>query len=294
MTIFVANTNSTALLLTAPLTVSLPPGMKFTSTYLGTCPGGPPVPPTTPMSSTFSIPAGTAIPAGGCTVAGAVTASAAGTLTNTPTSLQANTIPAPDMRIAGAPYFYSGNGGYSAPPGVTTPITLGTTQSFPLEVWLNGAPVWVANYYLTFEGSTNGYSVGPCGSADVCVGPNPAASSVPFDTVGAPNFLERQGGPLSPDRRSKARTGPPFGGSKGIPNIGVSFTPIANKRAAVVKYPSLGCPRRRDSTPRAEKRKCRERTATSPHARRRRPLRTDGALSRPTPDRAVRPAIFPA
>ena len=241
MTIFVANTNSTALLLTAPLTVSLPPGMKFTSTYLGTCPGGPPVPPTTPMSSTFSIPAGTAIPAGGCTVAGAVTASAAGTLINTPTSLQANTIPAPDIRIAGTPYYYSGNGGYNAPPGVTTRITLGTTQSFPLEVWLNGAPVWVANYYLTFEGSTNAYSVGPCGSADVCVGPNPVASSVPFDTVGAPNFLERQGATLSPTGGQGA-TGPPFGGSKGMPNIGVSFTPIANKRAAVVKYPSLGAP----------------------------------------------------
>jgi hypothetical protein len=245
MTIFVANTNSTALLLTAPLTVSLPTGMKFTSTYLGTCPGGPPVPPTTPMSSTFSIPAGTAIPAGGCTVAGAVTASAAGTLTNTPTSLQATTIPAPEIRIAGVPYFYSGNGGYSAPSGVTTPITLNTTQSFPMEVRLNGAPVWVANYYLTFEAGASGtYSVGPCGSSDVCVGPNLSANSVPFDTVGAPNFLERQASPLSPAGGGETAgfQGPPFGGAHGTPYIGISFAPIANKRAAVVRYPSLGLP----------------------------------------------------
>jgi len=242
MTVLLVNTNSTALLLTAPLTISLPAGMTFTSAYLGTCPGGPAG---SPISSAFSLPAGTAIPAGGCSVAGVVTATG-GTLINTPGSLQANTIPAPDIRIAGTPYYYSGNGGYNAPPGVTTPITLGTTQSFPLEVWLNGAPVWVANYYLTFEGSTNVYSIGPCGSADVCVGPNLVANSVPFDTVGAPNFLERQGATLSPagggQQPGWAGLGPPFGGANGIPYIGVSFTPIANKRAAVVKYPSLGAP----------------------------------------------------
>jgi hypothetical protein len=215
--------------------------MTFTSTYLGTCPGGPPaLPPSSPlpMSPTFSLPAGTAIPAGGCTVAGNVTASA-GTLTNTPGTLQANTIPAPDIRIAGTPYFYSGNGGYSAPPGVSTPISLNTTQSFPLEVWLNGAPVWVANYYLTFDGTPGSFSVGPCGSSDPCVGPNPPSSAVPFDTVGAPNFLERQGAGLNP-QGGQGATGPPFGGANGVPNIGVSFTPLANKKLAPVKYPSLG------------------------------------------------------
>jgi len=232
------NTNATALSLTSPFTVSLPAGMTTTSKYLGTCPNATLT--TIPAPATITIAAGFAIPAGGCTVAVNVTATA-GTFVSTPGTLQANTIPAPDVYVAGTQYFNNGGGTYIAPPDTSTPITLGTTQAFPLEVRLKGAPVWVANYYLTFEGSTGSYSVGPCGPTDVCVGPNLPANSVHFDTVGAPNFLERQGTPLSPTGGSGA-TGPPFGGSNGLPNIGVSFTPIANKRAAVVRYPSLGLP----------------------------------------------------
>jgi len=236
MTITLANTDATALTLSTPFAVNLPTGMTTTSAYLGTCVGA-----TMTMTppSQITLPAGTVIPAGGCTIAANVTSTNAGTTINTPGVLQATTIPAPDVYIAGTRYLYSGNNGYSAPPGVSTPITLNTTQSFPLEVRLNGAPVWVANYYLTFDGTPGSFSVGPCESSDPCVGPNPPSGAVPFDTVGAPNFLERQGAGLNP-QGGQGATGRPFGGAKGVPNIGVSFTPLANKKLAPVKYPSLG------------------------------------------------------
>ena len=232
MTITLANTDATALTLSAPFAVNLPAGMATTSAYLGTCVGATLTPP-----SQIILPAGTVIPAGGCTIAANVKSTNAGTTINTPGVLQATTIPAPDVYIAGTRYLYSGNNGYSAPPGTSPFITLGTTQSYPLEVRVNGTSVWAENYYLTFEGTPSGFSVGPCEPSDACVGPNPPSNAVPFDTVGAPNFLERQGAGLNP-QGGQGATGPPFGGANGVPNIGVSFTPIANKKAALVRYPS--------------------------------------------------------
>lgn len=151
----------------------------------------------------FTMAAGSTIPVGGCTIAIHVTSSTPGTVVN------------------------------SAGPLLTT-ATVYPTQTFPMEMTFGGATIWSANLYLTFLGSPAAYSVGVCEPTDWCIGSGqPPTSS--FDTLFAPNMLERQARALTVNGGS-AVPGPPFGTA--MPSIGIPFTPVANKKWAKVQVPA--------------------------------------------------------
>ena len=106
-----------------------------------------------------------------------------------------------------------------------------------MELQYNGSTIWSANFYLTMMGTPTAYAVGPCQPTDNCAGSG-LQNLVPFDTLKAPNFLERQGVGLSVTGGA-AQSGPPFGSTANfIPTVGVSFTPVANKKSAKVHMPN--------------------------------------------------------
>jgi hypothetical protein len=152
-------------------------------------------------STTIAVATDTAIASGGCTIVVNVTSATAGT-----TTISTGTL-----------------------------LTSYPTTSFPFELTYGGNTIWAANVYLTMMGTPSLYSVGPCLPADHCIGSG-LQNTVRFDTLHAPNFVERSGADLA-IAGGAANAGPPFGGAIYYPTVGVSFTPVANKQYAPVSLP---------------------------------------------------------
>ncbi len=163
----------------------------------------------------LSLPKGATIPPGGCSIVSTLTASVVGSFTNTAGPLITNATPVPTQVY---------------PVVLRMPSTAGIQPD---------AVLWSGNLYLTFLGAPLGYSVGPCQPTDECRGATPTpADPVPYSTRLVPNYLEHQdtaaglsiaGGVLP--------IGAPF--EAGTPAaIGVSFTPVADKRFATVVVPA--------------------------------------------------------
>lgn len=179
----------------------LPPNLLLTgidSSAASACLGVVPAP------TQISIPAGTTIPATGCTITANVTGVSAGGGVNTTGVLLLT----------------------------NTPISV---THYPLVVTSNGDTIWSSNVYLTMIGTPQSFSVGPCTLLDACEGSG-ISSPVPFDTLALPNFAERLQQPLS-ITGGDPTIGPPFGGSW-VANVGVSFVPQPNKKAAAVTLPT--------------------------------------------------------
>ena len=213
LTINMANPTSAALTLQQKFVDELPTGVTVSTLQAGTtpCPGVA----VDPTGAILSMPAGTTIPVGGCAIVATITSTSPGSVTNTTGPLLTSAADYP-------------------------------VHSFPLELRMSagdpkapGMLLWGANLYLTFLGTSWEYSVGPCLPTDNCIGglPTPAPGTVAFNTVSAPNFLERQspGAGLS-IAGGTMPIGPPFGTA--VPNVGVSFTPVADKRIAPVRFPA--------------------------------------------------------
>ncbi len=194
LTVTLANPTADAATLTAPFVDVMPPGVTIVSTAAGGSCVG-----TTIDAAEITLPAGASIPVGGCTIVVSITSSTPGSVVNTTGLLE-------------------------------TSATVYPIQSFPLELKIGETTIWSANYYLTFLGSSTLYSVGPCLPLESCAGSG-LTPVVPFDTGRAPNYLERQGTNVTVTGGSNVY-GPPFGAN--APTIGVSFTPIADKKFAPV------------------------------------------------------------
>ena len=171
----------------------------------GTCPGVELTP------YVIVVPAGTVVPAGGCTIVVNVVTDTPGTFTNT----------------------------------TGTALTTYPTQSFPLLISAGSTtaatPVWAANYYLTMMGVPDDYSVGPCLPKQHCIGSG-LQNPVPWNTVKAPNFLERSTKALA-IAGGVAQPGPPFGSTpNAFPNVTATFVPAPNKVPAPVVLPGAGSP----------------------------------------------------
>lgn len=110
-----------------------------------------------------------------------------------------------------------------------------------MQLVYGGNVIWSANYYLTMMGVPDAYSVGPCQPSDNCIGSG-LQDIVPWNTLHAPNFLERQAqsAPLAVAGGEPAAS-PPFGGTVNYAaSVSVSFTPVANKKAAPVVFTDAG------------------------------------------------------
>jgi len=202
MSATLANVTGAPLGLTAPFVVALSDGIRITSARAGgSCTDAS----ISADGTELALPVTSVIPVGGCTIIVAVTSSTLGTVIATSGILE-------------------------------TPATLYPTRSFPMELRIGDTTIWSANYYLTFIGATTSYALGPCFPTEICAGSG-LSPAVPFDTVRAPNFLDRQAGGLT-ITGGAANPGPPFGAM--TPTVGVSFTPIADKKFAGVLYPKSG------------------------------------------------------
>ncbi|MFO1311766.1 MAG: hypothetical protein U1F41_06815 [Burkholderiales bacterium] len=89
LTITIGNAGSGPLVLTAPFTDPMPPGMTVTSSNTGTCAG------VTTTSTLITMATGTSVPPGGCTIVVTVTSSTPGTVTNVTSPLVAGSVTAP-------------------------------------------------------------------------------------------------------------------------------------------------------------------------------------------------------
>ncbi len=226
LTINLANPTGAALTLQQKFVDELPLGVTVKALQPGTTPCvGVAVDATAAL---ISLPAGATIPAGGCVIVATITSTSPGSVTNTTGPLL---VSASDYPV----------------------------QSFPLELRMSasdpkspGMKLWGANLYLTFLGTSWEYSVGPCMPTDYCIGglATPAPGTVAFDTARAPNFLERQSPSAGLSIAGGAMPiGPPFGTA--VPNVGVSFTPVADKRVAPVRFPAPESSVRNGPPPRA-------------------------------------------
>ena len=166
-------------------------------------------------ASLIAMPKGTLIPAGGCAIVATIVSNTVGSVTNTTDPLLTRAADYPTQ---------------------VYPVMLRVPASATIQP---GAVLWSSNLYLTFLGSAWNYSVGPCLPTDECIGGSAIVlpGTIPYDTVLAPNFLQRQdpatglsvaGGTMP--------IGAPFGSA--TPSIGVSFTPVPDKRVAPVAIPS--------------------------------------------------------
>jgi len=202
LTVTLGNPGTVATTLVEPFIMNMPSGVTIATGSLnnGSCGQANAV----HLSGTVvSLPKGSTISPGGCTLVLSLTSHTAGSTTITSGAL----------------------------------LTSYPTQSFPLELSYNGSTIWSANFYLTMMGTPTQFSVGPCQPGDNCAGSG-LQNLVPFDTLKAPNFLERQGVGLTV-QGGVAASGPPFGSTVNfIPSIGVPFTPVANKKTARVRLPN--------------------------------------------------------
>lgn len=209
LAILIDNATGGPVTLTAPFIDVMPAGVSITgiahANTAHTC-GEVTLSPAV-TATQLTLAAGAVIPAGGCTIAVYVTSSTPGTVINTTGMLQ-------------------------------TTATVYPTHAYPMELRSGDDTIWSANLYLTFIGSPGAYAVGACQPTDFCAGSG-LTPTVSFDTVLAPNFLERQAVGLTVSG-GRAAPGPPFGAAR--PTIGIPFTPVANKKAAAVVYPALGSP----------------------------------------------------
>ncbi len=199
LTISLPNTTDHAIHLTVPFIDIMPAGVTISGlANTTTCPAVSLV-----RTTQLTMGARAAIPPGGCVIVATVTSSTPGTVLNTTGTFE-------------------------------TDATVYPTQAYPLELRVGDTVIWSANYYLTFLGSPQAYSAGSCLPGEACAGSG-AATVVPFDTLHTPNFLERQMGGLTLSGGASG-LGPPFAASN-TPGIGLSFTPVANKKAAPVTMP---------------------------------------------------------
>ena len=209
LAILIDNTTGSPVTLTAPFVDVMPTGVTIVGFAHGsaahTCDDVTLSPEVAPTQLTMA--AGAVVPAGGCTIAVYATSTTPGTVVNTTGPLQ-------------------------------TTGTVYPTQAYPMEMRIGATTIWSANVYMTFIGSPDAYAVGACQPTDLCVGSG-LTPSVPFDTLQAPNFLERQAVGLTVSG-GRAAAGPPFGAA--TPTIGIPFTPVANKKAAAVVYPAVKSP----------------------------------------------------
>ncbi len=201
LTLTLANPTAAAVTLTDPFVDNLPTGVTTVGGNTGTC--GPQVAVT---GNGVSLPIGATIPAGGCTIQVAVTAVQPGSYTNTTGTLMTT--------------------------GTVYPV-----QSVPLELRANGSTIWAQNLFLTFTGGPQAFAVGQCAPTDTCAGSGQPPTVDFNNPPRAPNFLERQAQDLTIGN-GKAGNGPPFGYAN-TPQIGIPFTPIADKARTDVLYPAL-------------------------------------------------------
>ncbi|MEP7328907.1 MAG: fibronectin type III domain-containing protein [Betaproteobacteria bacterium] len=196
LTIALANTSGTTATLVESFVTNMPSGVSLVNATTGST--GTCAAVTTTLQQ-IVMPTGATIPATGCTIVVNITSNTPGTTTVTTGAV-----------LTGYP-----------------------TQAFPLEVKYGGNTIWSANFYLTMMGTPTSYSVGICHTADNCAGSG-LQNQVNFDTLLAPNFLERQGVGLAVSG-GQSISGPPFGAVSFLPTIGVSLTPVANKKTTKVR-----------------------------------------------------------
>jgi len=198
LTLTLLNAGNQPITLSEDFVDALPSSLTIQGGISGTCGAS-------GSGQVITLPAGNQIPSGGCTIVAALQPSSAGSFTNTTGVLLTN-------------------------------ATVYPVQSFPMEMRWNNDVIWFGNYYLTFIGSPQSFAIGPCVPGDSCIGsglPNP----VPYDTPHSPNFLERQQSSTGLSIQGGASlSGPPFSLAS-PPTIGVSFTPIADKKPVDVVFP---------------------------------------------------------